>query len=60
MTLPEIILIIVISLFVAFIFGREIFNHLKGNSSECSCCKNNMKRAMEKAKKALDKGKNML
>jgi hypothetical protein len=57
MSTPEIILVVLIVLFVSFIFGKEIYNHIKGKNSECSCCKSNMKRAMRNAKKALAKGK---
>lgn len=53
----EIIVIIVVVLFVGFVFGREIYKHIQGKSSECSCCKNNMNRAIKKAKKVLSKGK---
>jgi membrane-anchored glycerophosphoryl diester phosphodiesterase (GDPDase) len=57
MSLPEIILIVIIVLFVLFIFGKEVYNHIKGKSRECACCKSNMKRVMKNAKKALGKGK---
>lgn len=57
MSFPEIVLLVVIVLFVCFIFGREIYNHSKGKSRECACCKSNMQRAMKKAKKVLNKGK---
>lgn len=53
----EIVVIIVVVLFVGFIFGREIYKHIQGKSSECSCCKNNMNRAIKKAKKAIYKKK---
>lgn len=52
----EIILIVVIALFVAFIFGREIYKIIKGKSGECACCKHNMNKALKKAKRALNKG----
>lgn len=53
----EIIVIVLVVGFVAFIFGREIYKHIKGNSGECSCCKSNMHRAIKKAKKAIDREK---
>ena len=49
----EIIVIVLVAGFVAFIFGKEIYKHSKGESSECSCCKSNMNRALKKAKKEL-------
>ena len=57
MSAPEIILIIVASLFVLFIFGRMISRRIKGlPSDDCAACKSNMSKAMKKAKKALAKG----
>ena len=56
MSLPEIILIIISVSFVTLIFGRMIYKRIKGMpSSECSCCKSNMRRMMRKAKKAVAK-----
>ena len=57
MSFPEIVLIVIIVLFVVFIFGKEVYNHVKGKNRECACCKSNMKRAMKNAKKVLAKGK---
>ena len=56
MSAPEIILIIASVSFVIFIFGRMIYKRIKGMpSSECSCCKSNMKRMMKAAKKEVAK-----
>ena len=56
MSAPEIILIVVSTSFVVFIFGRMIYKRIKGMpSDECSCCKSNMKRMMKKAKKEISK-----
>ena len=59
MTPFEVVVIILVSSFVIFIFGREIYKIVKGKSSECACCKKNMSRAMKKAKNALAKEKNI-
>jgi len=57
MSAPEIILIVVASLFVVFIFGRMIYKRIKGlPSDDCAACKANMSSAMKKAKKAVAKG----
>ena len=57
MTPFEVVVIILVSSFVIFIFGREIYKFSKGKRSECACCKNNMNRALKKAKMALNKEK---
>ena len=56
MSAPEIIVIILLVLFVIFVFGWRFYKvFIKKESSECSCCKNNMKHALKEAKKALNK-----
>ena len=48
----EIVLIILIVSFVVFIFGKMIYNKIKNKpSKECSCCKANLKRSIEDAKR---------
>ena len=52
MSWQEIVLIIVAVLFVGFIFGRMIYNRIKGKpSSECASCHHNMEKALKEAKK---------
>lgn len=54
MSFEEIMVIILAAGFVCFIFGKEIYKKIKKiPSSECSCCKSNMSRALKDAKKAL-------
>ena len=56
MTAPEIVIIIVLVFFVLTVFGWKFYKtFIKKESSECSCCKHNMRHALKKAKKALDK-----
>jgi membrane-anchored glycerophosphoryl diester phosphodiesterase (GDPDase) len=55
MSAPEIILIIVCSLFVLFIFGRMIYKRIKGVNDECNSCKSNIKKMMKDVKKELAK-----
>lgn len=54
MGFEEIVVIVLAVSFVCFIFGKEIYKRIKKMpSSECSCCKSNMNRALKEAKKAV-------
>ena len=56
MSLPEIILIVVSASFVVYIFGKMIYDKIKGKpTAECASCKSNMSRMMKKAKKEAEK-----
>lgn len=48
----EIVLIILIAAFVAFIFGKMIYDKIKKKpSKECSCCQADLKRSIEEARR---------
>jgi hypothetical protein len=53
----EYVVIVAAVAFVGYIFGKMIYNKIKGKPSyECSCCKSDLNKTIKKIEKEVQKG----